>query len=99
LVSDDPALAPPAAAPPGALGGDPDAPLLPYKDQRAAVVRDFERAYLTRLMAQAGGNVSQAARIAKMDRSHLIDLLHRHGLKDERSADGAACSRAGWVAC
>jgi DNA-binding NtrC family response regulator len=59
-----------------------DAPLLPYKDQRAAVVRDFERSYLTRLMAQADGNVSHAARIAKMDRSHLIDLLHRHGLKD-----------------
>ncbi|HEY0189735.1 MAG TPA: sigma 54-interacting transcriptional regulator [Kofleriaceae bacterium] len=59
----------------------PDAPLLPYKDQRAAIVRDFEHGYLERLMAQAAGNVSQAARIAKMDRSHLIDLLHRHGLK------------------
>jgi len=57
-------------------------PLGPYKDQRAAVVRGFERAYLGRLMAQAAGNVSHAARIAKMDRSHLIDLLHRHGLKE-----------------
>jgi DNA-binding NtrC family response regulator len=82
LHRDEPAPAAPAAAEPGALGGDPDAPLSPYKDQRAAVVRDFERAYLTRLMAQAAGNVSQAARIAKMDRSHLIDLLHRHGLKE-----------------
>jgi DNA-binding NtrC family response regulator len=78
---DDPAPGPPPPAS-SSLAGDPDAPLLPYKDQRAAVVREFERAYLTRLMAQAGGNVSQAARIAKMDRSHLIDLLHRHGLKD-----------------
>jgi DNA-binding NtrC family response regulator len=57
-------------------------PLGPYKDQRAAVVRDFEHTYLVRLMAQAAGNVSHAARIAKMDRSHLIDLLHRHNLKD-----------------
>jgi len=71
-----PGLAPGAA--PGATG---DESLLPYKDQRAAVVRDFEHAYLVRLMAQAAGNVSHAARIAKMDRSHLIDLLHRHGLK------------------
>jgi len=59
--------------------------LLPYKDQRAAVIRDFEHGYLVRLMAEAAGNVSHAARIAKMDRSHLIDLLHRHGLKDRRS--------------
>jgi DNA-binding NtrC family response regulator len=55
--------------------------LPPYKDARAGVVSDFERTYLTRLMAEANGNVSQAARKAKMDRSHLIDLLHRHGLK------------------
>jgi DNA-binding NtrC family response regulator len=57
-------------------------PLPPYKDARASIVRDFERDYLTRLLADANGNVSQAARAAKMDRSHLIDLLHRHGLKE-----------------
>ena len=75
LPLDDPHA---ASAGPGA----PDQPLPPYKDQRAAVVRDFERTYLGRLMTQAAGNVSHAARIARMDRSHLIDLLHRHGLKD-----------------
>jgi DNA-binding NtrC family response regulator len=66
---------------PPAAPNDPDAPLGNYKDARAVVVRDFERTYLTRLLAEANGNVSQAARIAKMDRSHLIDLLQRHGLK------------------
>jgi DNA-binding NtrC family response regulator len=76
------APAPPLGPATLAGSGAADEPLPPYKDQRAAVVRDFERAYLVRLMAQAAGNVSQAARIAKMDRSHLIDLLHRHGLKD-----------------
>ncbi len=60
---------------------DPSAPLAPYKDARAQVVGEFERSYLTRLMNEAGGNVSKAARAARMDRSHLIDLLHRHGLK------------------
>jgi len=70
----------PAAAPAFA-SDEPGQPVLPYKDQRAAVVREFEHSYLVRLMAQADGNVSHAARIAKMDRSHLIDLLHRHGLK------------------
>jgi DNA-binding NtrC family response regulator len=53
-----------------------------YKDARALVVGEFERDYLTRLLARSGGNVSAAARIARMDRSHLIDLLQRHGLKD-----------------
>jgi DNA-binding NtrC family response regulator len=57
-------------------------PLLPYKDARAVIVREFERDYLTRLLGDANGNVSQAARAARMDRSHLIDLLHRHGLKE-----------------
>ncbi len=63
-----------------APAGSADA-LPPYKDARAVHVKDFEVAYLTRLMADAGGNVSKAARIGKMDRSHLIDLLQRHGLK------------------
>jgi DNA-binding NtrC family response regulator len=66
------------------MAGAPDAKnvLLPYKDARAAIVGDFERDYLTRLLDESKGNVSAAARTAKMDRSHLIDLLHRHGLKD-----------------
>ena len=62
-------------------GSPAEAGLPPYKDARNAVVRDFEREYLARLLADAKGNVSQAARTAKMDRSHLIDLLQRHGLK------------------
>jgi len=63
------------------MGSDDVIALPPYKDARAGVVSEFERSYLTRLMTEASGNVSQAARKAKMDRSHLIDLLHRHGLK------------------
>lgn len=59
-----------------------DGPLPAYKDARAQVVGEFERGYLTRLMAEANGNVSLAARTARMDRSHLIDLLQRHGLKE-----------------
>jgi len=55
--------------------------LAPYKDARATVLREFERDYLERLLALAGNNVSQAARTASMDRSHLIDLLAKHGLK------------------
>jgi DNA-binding NtrC family response regulator len=56
-------------------------PLVPYREARAAQVGAFERAYLTRLLREAKDNVSLAARIARMDRSHLIDLLRRHDIR------------------
>jgi DNA-binding NtrC family response regulator len=45
------------------------------------VVADYERAYLTRLLGWAEGNVSRAARKAGMDRMHLHRLLQKHGLQ------------------
>jgi DNA-binding NtrC family response regulator len=54
---------------------------LPYKEARRRVVQAFERAYLSRLVERADGNVSKAARMGKMDRSHLSELLRRHGLR------------------
>ncbi|MEM9193427.1 MAG: sigma 54-interacting transcriptional regulator [Myxococcota bacterium] len=54
---------------------------LTWKEARGAVTRDFERRYLTKLLERAGDNVSQAARLAEMDRSHLSHLLKRHGLR------------------
>jgi DNA-binding NtrC family response regulator len=48
---------------------------LPYKDARAQLLDHFESQYLDALMERAAGNISQAARIAKMTRSHLSELL------------------------
>jgi two-component system response regulator HydG len=42
----------------------------------------FERDYLERVLDQCGGNVSQAARRAGMDRSNFRRLLDRHGVRD-----------------
>jgi DNA-binding NtrC family response regulator len=58
-------------------------PLLdrPYKDARRTLLQEFEDAYLKRLLERSNGNVSQAARDADMDRSHLWELLRRHGLR------------------
>jgi DNA-binding NtrC family response regulator len=55
---------------------------MPYKDARAALLGEFEARYLRALLDRAKGNVSLAAREARMDRSHLIDLLQRHRLKE-----------------
>jgi transcriptional regulator with GAF, ATPase, and Fis domain len=43
----------------------------------------WERRYLRELLAAHDGNVSRAARAAKMDRSHLSELVHRYGLGAE----------------
>ncbi len=54
---------------------------LPFKDAKERVIADFERAYLAELLRWAGGNVSKAARKAKLDRMHLHRLFQRHGLR------------------
>ncbi|AKF08749.1 sigma 54-interacting transcriptional regulator [Sandaracinus amylolyticus] len=52
-----------------------------YREARRAVLDDFERRYLARLLERTGGNVRAAAREAELDRTYLTDLLKRHGLK------------------
>lgn len=56
----------------------PDAagPLPPYKEAKTG----FERDYLERLLAEHDGNVSKASRASGIARSHLIELLKKHGL-------------------
>jgi DNA-binding NtrC family response regulator len=54
---------------------------LPYREARAHAVSAFERSYLRKLTAACGGNASEAARRAKMDRPYLLGLLRKHGLR------------------
>lgn len=54
---------------------------LRFSEARAAVLRDFEAAYLRWLLEAAGGNVSKAARDAGVARSYLNTLLRRHDLR------------------
>ena len=42
--------------------------------------REFEREYLIRLLKQTRGNVAQAAKLAKRNRSEFYSLLYRHEL-------------------
>lgn len=54
---------------------------LPYREARDAVAARFEREYLAQLLEGARQNVSEAARHAQLDRSHLHTLLRRHALR------------------
>jgi DNA-binding NtrC family response regulator len=45
------------------------------------VIAEFEQGYLSALLQQAGGNISKAARMAKMDRMYLYRLLQRYELR------------------
>lgn len=45
------------------------------------LIAHFEKEYLTRLTARAGGNMSKAARLAGIDRTTLYRLMEKHGHK------------------
>jgi transcriptional regulator with GAF, ATPase, and Fis domain len=55
-----------------------------YREVRADFEADFERRYVSWLLDRHSGNISAAAREAKMDRKHLYDLARKHGLRGER---------------
>ncbi len=49
------------------------------------VVSQFEREFITRLVARAEGNMSRAARLAGVDRTTLYRLIDRHSLGREEA--------------
>ena len=67
---------PPLPEPPGDLEDLDQA----FKLAKARAVAQFEKSYLTRLLARTGGNVSLAARLSRKDRSAVTKLLKKHGL-------------------
>src|SRR5437667_6335612 len=60
----------------GALREDASA-LVPFEEAR----KTFERDYLVRLLKITGGNVTQAATLAKRNRTEFYKLLQRHRLE------------------
>lgn len=49
-----------------------------FRDAKAHAIDRFEQDYLRRVLGRCGGNISQAAQRAKMDRSTLGRLLKKH---------------------
>jgi two-component system response regulator GlrR len=56
------------------------AALIPFEEAR----KTFERDYLVRLLKITGGNVTQAAQLAKRNRTEFYKLLQRHRLEPGR---------------
>jgi DNA-binding NtrC family response regulator len=51
---------------------------LPYAEAKGRLVSLFDESYTGELLRQTGGNMSEAARRAKLDRSNFRRLLKRH---------------------
>jgi transcriptional regulator with GAF, ATPase, and Fis domain len=58
-----------------------------YRETRARYDTEFERRYVKWLLGRHSGNVSAAAREAKMDRKHLHDMAKKHGLRGQEHDD------------
>jgi DNA-binding NtrC family response regulator len=54
-----------------------------YRETRAVFEAELERRYVKWLLGRHNGNISGAARDAKMDRKHLSELAKKHGIKGE----------------
>ena len=62
---------------------DPDQP---FHEAKNSVVEAFERQYLRALLDRNDGNISQAARIAGIDRKTIHRMLRRYGMDAEEQA-------------
>ena len=60
------------------------AALVPFEEAR----KTFERDYLVRLLKITGGNVTQAAQLAKRNRTEFYKLLQRHRLEPAMFKEG-----------
>jgi two-component system, NtrC family, response regulator HydG len=59
---------------------DDDQELLPLTEAKRRASAAYEKAYLERVMREAKGSVSEAARLAGVDRTNFRRLLQRHAI-------------------
>jgi DNA-binding NtrC family response regulator len=58
-----------------------------YRETRAKYDAEFEKRYVKWLLSRHNGNISAAAREAKMDRKHLHDMAKKHGLRGNEAEE------------
>jgi transcriptional regulator with GAF, ATPase, and Fis domain len=57
---------------------------VPFRAAKEAAVEHWERGYLGALIRHVDGNISEAARLSRVDRGHLRDLMRQHGILPRR---------------
>jgi DNA-binding NtrC family response regulator len=57
-----------------------------FREAKAHAIADFERRYITALLARTSGNLSLAARLSGKERSRLGKLVKKYGLQRARFA-------------
>jgi transcriptional regulator with GAF, ATPase, and Fis domain len=69
----------------GAAGGDPSDST--FKEAKERLVSSFEREYIVSLLKKTGGNISQAAREADIDRKYFRKLMKKYDLAGADAGD------------
>ena len=68
---------------------------LPFRDAKARVVEEFERAYVAGLLEANGGKLTAAAKHADMDPKNFSDKMVRYGLRRTAPTEGGDGPRSG----
>ena len=61
---------------------------LPFRDAKARIVEEFERAYVQGLLEAHGGKLTAAAKHADMDPKNFSDKMARYGLRRQPAEPG-----------
>lgn len=71
------------ASAPLAAGAPNDTGIMPYHEAKKTHFAAFNRDYITRALRASSGNVSQAARMAGLERQSLQQMMKRCGIRSE----------------
>ncbi len=74
------ATSPQAGARPHLIDDDLGEPDDSFRQAKERAVARWERRYIAHLLTRTRGNISGAARSARMDRNHLRELIRKHGV-------------------
>ncbi len=88
IEAEDLDLGPPPSTPAAADGQGGQGGEAGFAAAKARAVREFERSYIERTLAEAQGNIAQAARLARKHRRAFFELLKKHEIDATRYRAG-----------